>query len=220
MSAMSAHKGNAIIVSDDNAAALSGDYVEIRKTKPVERSESGQPAPPAIVQAPKPVAPVANTQPPKPATPPATVHARTPSPAVATVVNKPAPPSTVQPVVINIPPSVKPATTQKKQLNNPVVADENPDPKRDRELAALKAELDKVVYADDSKLIAENAPQPAPAKQQEPSSASSNKFYLVKKGDTAFGIAKKNNISIAQLKKWNNLDAGDIKIGQNLRVKE
>ena len=45
------------------------------------------------------------------------------------------------------------------------------------------------------------------------------KYYTVKKGDTAFSIAKNNNITLAQLMKWNNID-GHITIGQNLQVQE
>src|SRR5690606_7606148 len=44
-------------------------------------------------------------------------------------------------------------------------------------------------------------------------------YYTVKKGDTAFEIDKKHNISMGQLKKWNNLDFSEIKIGAKLRVK-
>ena len=43
---------------------------------------------------------------------------------------------------------------------------------------------------------------------------------MVKKGDTAFGIAKKHNISISQLNEWNKLDFKGIKVGQKLKVKQ
>jgi LysM repeat protein len=55
----------------------------------------------------------------------------------------------------------------------------------------------------------------APRQQQlEP-----GKFYTVKKGDTAYTIAKKNGITIRQLMDWNGLDFDAIQEGQQLRVK-
>lgn len=79
------------------------------------------------------------------------------------------------------------------------------------ELAKLKAELDPIVYADDSKLIAAN-PAKAPTKTAI--------YYTVKKGETATMIARKYNISVSDLLKWNNIAAGDIKPGQDLKVSE
>jgi LysM repeat protein len=79
-------------------------------------------------------------------------------------------------------------------------------------LAKLKAELDPIVYADDSKLIAAN---PATVK-----AARTAVYYTVKKGETATAIAHKNNISVNDLLKWNNITAGDIKAGQELKVSE
>ncbi|MCB9045227.1 MAG: glucosaminidase domain-containing protein [Chitinophagales bacterium] len=47
-----------------------------------------------------------------------------------------------------------------------------------------------------------------------------SKYYLVKRGDTAYTIAKKHGITIRQLMDWNGLDFDAIKEGQNLRVKQ
>jgi LysM repeat protein len=97
------------------------------------------------------------------------------------------------------------------------------------ELAALKAKFDKVVYAPKSAPV--EPPQDAPVVEQpdatpvvkeEPkpaANASGARFYMVKKGDTAFGIAKRNNITVKELMDWNNLDFEGIKVGQKLRVK-
>lgn len=93
--------------------------------------------------------------------------------------------------------------------------------KSDKELADLKAELDKIVYADDSKLMAQNtttAPEKKPA--TEAPAHNGGKYYTVKKGDTAFSIAKKNNITLEQLREWNGMDGADVKTGQVLQVKE
>ncbi|HEY9176867.1 MAG TPA: glucosaminidase domain-containing protein [Flavipsychrobacter sp.] len=54
----------------------------------------------------------------------------------------------------------------------------------------------------------------APRQQLEP-----GKYYTVKKGDTAYTIAKKNGITIRQLMDWNGLDFDAIQEGQQLRVK-
>lgn len=52
-----------------------------------------------------------------------------------------------------------------------------------------------------------------------PPSTDPAKYYTVKKGDTAFTIAKAYNITMRQLMNWNGLDFDAIKIGQKLRVK-
>src|SRR6185312_10561526 len=84
----------------------------------------------------------------------------------------------------------------------------------DEDFAKLKADLDKVVYADDSKLPAEKPVLPVAAVKEpvkkmavpvkKPSAAA---YYTIKKGETAFSIAKKNNVTVGQLFEWNNIDA-------------
>jgi len=103
---------------------------------------------------------------------------------------------------------------------NAEYADDYVKDRQEQELASLKAELDKVVYADDSKLIAETAPPPPETKIEEPAAAKGSKYYTVKRGDTAFSIAKKNNITLDELMKWNHLGSGGVKLGQSLQVKE
>lgn len=50
---------------------------------------------------------------------------------------------------------------------------------------------------------------------------SPNDFYTVKKGDTLYGIAKKQGISVADLRAWNDLGSSNlIRKGQRLRVRE
>lgn len=119
----------------------------------------------------------------------------------------------------------------------------NEEPKD--ELDALKAKFDRVVYArgkSSEAIPAVNVktetpvtPVPtkaAPASAEEPVVetkkeepvilAASNdpaKFYTVKRGDTAFSIAKNNNITMRQLMDWNGLDFDAIKVGQRLRIK-
>jgi LysM repeat protein len=95
------------------------------------------------------------------------------------------------------------------------------------ELAVLKAKFDKVVYAPKTSPEVQPAVEPvveAPVVIEEPKAekpvATGAKFYVVKKGDTAFGIAKRNNITVKELMDWNKLDFEGIKIGQKLRVKQ
>ncbi|MCF6213667.1 MAG: glucosaminidase domain-containing protein [Flavobacteriaceae bacterium] len=44
--------------------------------------------------------------------------------------------------------------------------------------------------------------------------------YIVKKGDTLYAISKKLGVAVSDLKKWNNLSANAISIGQKLFVKK
>jgi len=60
-------------------------------------------------------------------------------------------------------------------------------------------------------------PQPAPAATQ-PRSTGIMQYHDVQPKETAYGIAKRYNISIDQLQRWNNLQGTDIKIGQRLVV--
>jgi peptidoglycan endopeptidase LytE len=92
----------------------------------------------------------------------------------------------------------------------------------------LKARFDKVVYAEHTAepvaVQTETAKEPAPAQQQpapdtKGTSAAAHKLYTVKKGDTAFNIAKRYNMTVRELMDWNKLDDG-VKIGQKLKVKE
>lgn len=94
----------------------------------------------------------------------------------------------------------------------------------DKELAALKADLDREVYADDSKLIAkkETNPQPKYQAPEQPrqSMNSGDRYYTIKRGDTAFSIAKRNNITVEQLLTWNHINANGIKTGKRIQVRE
>jgi len=47
-----------------------------------------------------------------------------------------------------------------------------------------------------------------------------DKKYIVRRGDTAFSIAKKHGVTVAQLLKWNDMEAQDLKAGQTIIVKE
>lgn len=47
---------------------------------------------------------------------------------------------------------------------------------------------------------------------------SDNKYYTIKKGDSLFKIASDNNITLDELKSFNNLSSNEIKVGQKLIV--
>ncbi|RYY51513.1 MAG: LysM peptidoglycan-binding domain-containing protein [Chitinophagaceae bacterium] len=85
------------------------------------------------------------------------------------------------------------------------------------ELDALKAKFDQAIY---TKKTEEKTTATTPVAETPKATPPSGdaKFYVVKKGDTAFSIAKRNNITMTQLRDWNNLAFGEIKIGQKLRI--
>jgi LysM repeat protein len=132
----------------------------------------------------------------------------------------------VAPVAANITEPVKETAKVKTPEKVALPVEEPKD-----EFARLKARLDKVVYASDNAVPekeepkkTEEAKKPEEPKKEIAAAAADKKdavkFYTVKKGDTAFGIAKKHNITMRQLMDWNKLDFETIKVGQQLRVKQ
>ncbi len=110
------------------------------------------------------------------------------------------------------------------------------------ELASLKAELDKVVYTDDSKLTP--APPVKPSKpaatvKPEPKKTAKDKkakkgededvddeddkkgsnYYTIKNGETLGGIANRHNTTVKKLMQLNHIKADEIRAGKKLRVK-
>jgi LysM repeat protein len=103
------------------------------------------------------------------------------------------------------------------------------------ELDLLKSKFDKVVYAKPApttppphaietpkaEVPKTVTPEETPVQVvKETATSNAPKFYTVKKGDTAFSIAKANGITVRQLREWNELDFAEIKVGQKLRVKQ
>lgn len=186
-------------------------------SKPIE---APKPAAPAVVvkpiEAPKavatPAAPVVASkpaeEPKKIETPPAAKPVEEPkkieTPVVTKPVEDPKPVAETKPAVIEKPVEAKPV--------NPPVEEEPMD-----DLARLKARLDRVVYMNDRKVASANKQNNTGTPT---ASSDAGKFYTVREGDTAFTIAKDNNISMKQLMDWNDLDFDQIKPGQKLRVKE
>jgi len=201
---------------------------------PVAKEET-----PATVEAPKAV-PVVKEETPVPAETQKIAKEEINTPA-------PEPVKAVQPVhidALNNDAAQKPAdATAVASISAPAaVVAETPAAKQDAapeepqdEFSRLKAKLDKVVYAKNDKVttaapIASAQAAPAPevkavketpaAETAKVSAGDAAKFYTVKKGDTAFNIARRNNITMRQLLNWNNLDFETVKVGQRLRVKE
>lgn len=85
------------------------------------------------------------------------------------------------------------------------------------ELDMLKHQFDQAIYAS-----ADSKPKVPATKPNSGVTTTNNptQYYTVKKGDTAFSIAKKHNITMSQLMDWNDLDFGPIKEGMKLKVKE
>ena len=176
----------------------------------------------------------------------ATVVKKAPVTAPATVANKASTTTTPKTTVVTTTPSVKPIVrkekkkvvalkpkAKKKKKQTPPVqkkVETKPVAKQEpkNELDRLKAQFDAVVYdknksgnqAQTSRVSAKpnhTAAKPSenPAQKVDPT-----KYYTVKDGDTAFGIAKKHNITMRQLMDWNDLNFDAIKTGMKLRVKK
>ncbi|NVK52971.1 MAG: glucosaminidase domain-containing protein [Flavobacteriaceae bacterium] len=80
-------------------------------------------------------------------------------------------------------------------------------------------EFDKVKKSDLKKYrkqLEKVTPKAVIVKKEQPNSAS---IYIVKKGDTLYFIARKNNISISKLKELNGLKSNIISVGQKLIIK-
>lgn len=54
--------------------------------------------------------------------------------------------------------------------------------------------------------------------QQEQKSTSAQKSHTVAPGQTLFSIAQLNNVSVDDIKKWNNLSSNDLNVGQTLVI--
>lgn len=107
------------------------------------------------------------------------------------------------------------------------------------ELAALKAELDKVVYTDDSKMAASpstpaakpaataapahNAAKPKKKKSDDDDDDNDKKkgsnYYTIKEGETLGGIANRHNTTVKKLMQLNHVKPTQIRAGKKLRIK-
>ncbi|WP_281634335.1 lytic transglycosylase [Flavobacterium luteolum] len=79
---------------------------------------------------------------------------------------------------------------------------------------------DKEFRATSSRLAVKYAPKAKPAVAKPAAVESGDfEFYKVRKGDNLAAIASKYNVSISELKKWNNLKTNAVAIGRSLKIK-
>lgn len=167
---------------------------------------------------------------------------------VSKTVNLPAPDNTFiskteieEKAFSEIGPPVSVNDIPEKKIDKPQVAavaekpvEQAPPDRPKSQLDILKSKFDKVVYATPAP---KTAAQPAAEIKTEPAPAAepvltatpqsrqivirgTARFYVVKKGDTAFSIAKAHGLTVSQLQEMNGLDFDAIKVGQKLRVKQ
>jgi LysM repeat protein len=103
-----------------------------------------------------------------------------------------------------------------------VAAEEKPKEEPEEpadDYSRLKAKLDRVVYASDKAVPAVEAKTEEKKEEPAPPAPKPANGYTVKKGETAYSIAKKHKISLRQLMEWNKLQEPTVKEGMQLRVK-
>jgi membrane-bound lytic murein transglycosylase D len=79
----------------------------------------------------------------------------------------------------------------------------------------------KIVAGHTLKVYSDSGPHGIPTKTSNENSTvkSSNvEYYTIKKGDTIWDIAEANNVSVAQLKKWNDMTSNKIIAGKTLKI--
>lgn len=61
-----------------------------------------------------------------------------------------------------------------------------------------------------------------PSSQSKPSTTTKkgSKYHVVVKGETLYRISKENNVTVEQIKEWNNLSSNNVALGQRLKVGE
>lgn len=99
--------------------------------------------------------------------------------------------------------------------NESVVKTVRKEPKTDNVLPEIKAQ-NKQIAVSDTKIIKEEKAN----KTIKTDTLSSNiaAFYVVQKGDNLSSIAKKNNVSVEEIKEWNNLSGTSIQLGASLQI--
>ena len=99
--------------------------------------------------------------------------------------------------------------------NESVVKTVRKEPKTDNVLPEIKAQ-NKQIAVSDTKIIKEEKAN----KTIKTDTLSSNiaAFYVVQKGDNLSSIAKKNNVSVEEIKEWNHLSGTSIQLGASLQI--
>ena len=95
-----------------------------------------------------------------------------------------------------------------------VEVDETPAPKLPKQQPQVTEEKE------DEEETPAKATKPAKKQATVPKDKKGSKQYVVKKGDTYFSIAKKNHVTVAELKKWNKIAPDDLRPGQKIVIKK
>jgi len=200
--------------SHDESARLADGVSAPVATRPVVSAATVATPQEAVVEA---VTPTETVQSVVEAAPAAEVATTSREEAVTTPIEPAAEPSAAAPnIAAEV--AVEEAAPRAEETQTPAA----PDPEPTDEMSRLKARFDRAVYATPkatpvvAKPVAET-PKAAPVAASTPSSTPV--FHTVRKGDTAFSIAKKYGITVRQLQEWNGLsmDAG-VAVGKRLKV--
>lgn len=100
----------------------------------------------------------------------------------------------------------------------------------DKRLGSIEAKLSninskslspKTTKKSSTKASSKKIKKPAAKKSSKKIAKKDNSFYyLVQKGDTLYGIAKKNRVSVPDLRLWNKIKNNSIAVGQRLLIKK
>jgi LysM repeat protein len=113
-------------------------------------------------------------------------------------------------------PAVNIADEKAVEEEEPAEAVNAPQSSLDR----LKAKFDKAVYAPAKTTPVAETPKTSPVVPAAAAPEQAPAFHVVQKGETAFSIAQRYNITITQLREWNGLDfKSGIRLGQKLKVR-
>jgi len=150
-----------------------------------------------------------------------------PADYVATV--KPKPADTVAKIAPEISVPVSKPALRKEPVNETPIAANNTKPAINQLPAEPKNEIKPIDSiklttdfdgGDEEDATASKPEHKPTVKPVHKAPAAVSKYYKVQKGDTPTSIAHKNNITIKQLMRWNDISPRDLRPGQKLQVKE
>lgn len=75
-----------------------------------------------------------------------------------------------------------------------------------------------LIYPGDKLVVSKSGSKSSGTSNSSSGSSSKGSTYVIKSGDTLSHIASRNNVSVANLKKWNNLSSDLIYVGKSLRI--
>jgi membrane-bound lytic murein transglycosylase D len=99
--------------------------------------------------------------------------------------------------------------------NESVVTKVKKEPKKDNFPLEIKADNQKIASSETKTTNAEIAKKTI---KIDTLSSNATAFYVVQKGDNLSNIAKKNNVTVEEIKEWNHLSNASIQLGSSLQV--